>query len=81
MEILLKKLKSNNFAIKMFLIRWINVLNEIVTINTFGYLPEILESLLPMLEDKCKEELKNIILECLNSFKKEMEDKFYQGKL
>lgn len=67
MAILKSKFKSMNPAIRQFLIRWINVLNEIVSVDLLQYLPDILEDLLFMLGDKEKT-LKQSAEECLKNF-------------
>ena len=41
-----------NPAIRQFLIVWINVLNEIVSVDLLMYLPDLLEDLIFMLGDK-----------------------------
>lgn len=80
MAILKSKFKSMNPTIRQFLIRWINVLNEIVCVDLLQYLPDILEDLLFMLGDKEKA-LKTSAEECLKNFEKEMAEKFMEGKL
>lgn len=67
MAILKSKFKSMNPVIRQFLIRWINVLNEIVSVDLLQYLPDILEDLLFMLGDKEKQ-LKISAEECLKNF-------------
>ena len=52
MQILKSKFKSMNPTIKQFLIKWVNALNEIVTVDLLMYLPDLLEDLLFMLGDK-----------------------------
>ena len=69
-----------NPAIRQFLIVWINVLNEIVSVDLLMYLPDLLEDLIFMLGDKEKT-LRTSAEECLKNFEREMHEKFYEGKL
>ena len=80
MAILTSKFKSMNPTIRLFLIDWINTLNEIANVDLIIYLPDILEDLLFMLGDKEKL-LRTSAKGCLKNFEKELEEKFSEGRL
>lgn len=52
--IIAEKIKSPNSTVKLYLLSWINILNEMHNINIIPYLPILLKDLLLMLGDKEK---------------------------
>ena len=54
-SIIAEKIKSPNSTVRMYLLQWINTLNEMDNLNIIPYLPLLLKDLLLMLGDKEKE--------------------------